>query len=154
MLKLNHKTLILISGAVWMAIGCFLLFLGLNLLVAGAHLQGFNPLLSSLAPYLGGMESVALLLVVVALYIGYMKGRFVLSKAAQKGIVRIRSMPEPANLSQIYSPQYYLLIGAMVLLGMSIKWFGFPNDIRGTVDVAIGAALINGAVFYFRQAYA
>jgi hypothetical protein len=57
------------------------------------------------------------------------------------------------SLTQIYSPTYYLLIGIMIGLGLSLKIFGLPIDIRGLVDVTIGAALINGAMLYFRSAF-
>lgn len=153
MLKVNHKALILLSGAVWMIAGCGLLYLGLHLMIDGLQARAEVPLLSSLGPFLGGIEQVALFLIVFGLFIGYMKGRYVLGRAAKKGIHRIRTLPEPADISSIYSKQYYLLLGAMVLLGMSIKWLGLPNDVRGFVDVAIGSALINGAMCYFRECY-
>jgi hypothetical protein len=38
----------------------------------------------------------------------------------------------------------------MVLLGLVIRFLPIPIDARGLVDVAIGSALINGAMLYFR----
>jgi len=35
-------------------------------------------------------------------------------------------------------------------LGMGIRYFGVPVDVRGLIDVAVGSALINGAMLYFR----
>lgn len=149
MLKCSHKTLIIISGLVWFAVGLYLLPLGLNYLLSGA--PGYYPVLNFLGPFLGGAQNSALLLVVIALGVGFMKGKHVLGKSAKQGIARIRSLTNP-TLSQIYSAKYYILLGGMILLGMSMKWLGLPEDTRGFVDVAIGAALINGAVVYFRQA--
>lgn len=155
-MKLSHNKLIIISGLVWFAVGSYLLPLGLSLL-SEAGRQELNPaanlpLIRSLAPYVGGFEQGMLAIVVAALMIGFLKGRFVLGKSAMKVMDRIRSMSNPASLSGIYSPKYYLLIGGMVLLGMSIKVLGLPNDVRGFVDVTIGSALINGAMIYFRSA--
>jgi hypothetical protein len=154
-MKLSHTKLIIISGLIWFAVGCSLLPFGLSLL-SEASRQEFNhaaylPFIRALAPYAGGFEQGMLAIVIGALMIGYFKGRFVLGKSAVRGMERIRSMPNPASLAAIYSPKYYALLGGMVLLGMSIKWLGLPNDIRGFVDVAIGSALINGAMIYFRS---
>lgn len=156
-MKLSHTKLIVISGLVWFLVGFYLLQLGLNLLVDSATTMptsGHYPLLSSVAHFIGDGQTAALLLVLIALFVGYMKGRYVLGKSAQKGVDRIRSFPNPAPLAHIYSPKYYLLLGLMIALGVSIKFFGVNNDIRGFVDTIIGAALINGAMIYFRLAQA
>jgi hypothetical protein len=47
-----------------------------------------------------------------------------------------------------------MLMGIMILLGLSMKWLGLPIEIRGTIDVAIGSALMNGGIAYFRTAFA
>lgn len=157
MLRLSHRVLIIISGAIWMAVGVFLMTLGLGLLVEGiksaklSDIESRLPILNNLGPYLGGIEQAALILIALCLFVGYMKGKHVLGKSARRGIERIRSFPNPTSLSNIYSAKYYILLGAMVGLGMSIKFLGLPNDVRGAVDVAIGAALINGAMIYFRN---
>lgn len=155
-MKLSHPKLIAISGAVWFAIGVYLLNLGLNLLVANSTAEGAiiaeYPLLQVMTPYLGSIQTAALTLVIIALAIGYFKGRYVLGKSAQKGVERIQSMPNPAPLSKIYSAKYYILLGSMVALGISIKYMGLSNDVRGFIDTIIGAALINGAMIYFRLA--
>lgn len=153
-MKLSHTKLIVISGLIWFTVGCWLLPLGLSLLSeASKHELNTGvtlPFIRGIAPYVGGFEQGMIAIVIGALMIGYVKGRFVLGKSAIKGMERIRSLPNPANLSGIYSPKYYMLLGGMVFLGMSIKWLGLPNDIRGFVDVTIGSALINGAMIYFR----
>lgn len=142
---------------VWLCVGLFLFTLGINLLVEGAQTEQFiqsaHPLLDTLGPLMGGLENAATLLMAGALLVGYFKGRVVLGKTAKKAVARLRMLPSPVKISQIYTPRYYLLLGFMMLLGMSIKFFGVPNDIRGFVDVAVGAALINGAMIYFRQAF-
>lgn len=154
MLKFSHRTLICFSGFIWMLAGLMLLRLGLILLYGTVQsLESSSyPLISALAPYLGSLESAAILLMSVALTVGYAKGRFVLGKSAKKGVERITSFPNPSGLGKIYSPKYYLLLGGMMGLGLSIKYLGIPDDIRGTVDIAIGIALLTGALVYFRFA--
>jgi hypothetical protein len=153
-MKLSHTKLIMISGLIWFGIGIYLLQLGLNLLLSGIEqdLATSNyPLLRILSPYTGSLELAIIVLVVIALLVGYFKGRYVLGKSAKKGVDRIRSFPNPAPLKSIYSAKYYLLLAAMMGLGISIKYMGLSNDIRGWIDTTIGSALINGAMIYFRH---
>ena len=135
MLKCSHQTLVYLSGLIWLAVWIFLLRLGLGLLLGES------------------LESLTLTLVgVSAFVIGYFKGRYVLGKSATRGIDRIRQMPNPTSIGNIYSLKYYLLLGGMILLGISIKYLGLPNAVRGFVDIAIGMALLTGALIYFRHA--
>ena len=154
-MKLSHSKMILLSGMVWFAIGLYLLQLGLNLLIGGINAdlsaKDIYPLIHILKKFFSSVESASIALLSVALFIGYLKGRYVLGKTAVKGVQRILSFPNPAKISQIYDAKYYILIGCMICLGVSIKFFGLSNDIRGAIDVAIGSALINGALVYFRH---
>lgn len=153
-MMLSHKKLIIISGSIWFVIGVYLLRLGMNLLHAGITdpSTGSYPLLENLKPYLGSVENVAMLLVVFALFIGYLKGRYVLGKSAQRGVERIRTFSDPTSITNIYSAKYYILLGGMVALGITIKYMGLNGDVRGVIDMIIGSALINGAMIYFKFA--
>ncbi|HEY5259365.1 MAG TPA: hypothetical protein VIJ46_01875 [Rhabdochlamydiaceae bacterium] len=133
-----HKTFITLSGLVWLVVGIFLLMKGLSLITTG---------------YVDG-DQTALLLISLGLAIGFVKGRFVLRKTVKRVVDRINSLPLPIQVSQVYSKGYYFLIGGMILLGMSMRWLPIPVAVRGTVDVAIGFALMNGAILYFRAARA
>jgi len=152
MINVRHAALFALSGLIWFAVGLFLLTLGLNFLneslVVGNHVS--YPMIDWMLPYFGNRESAVLTLIAAALAIGYFKGRFVLGKSAKKGIERIYTFPNPTALKNIYSAKYYILLALMMGLGLLIKYLGVPTDIRGLVDVAIGAALINGSMFYFR----
>lgn len=158
MLKMSHKSLIIFSGLIWLAVGCFLLPLGLNFLLQAIensyqHADNNYPLLQLFSSFSLNVENAVVILIAIGMLIGYSKGRYVLGKAALKGVRRIRSFPNPTALQNIYSPKYYILLGAMIGLGMSMKYLGIPADVRGVIDVAIGAALINGAMIYMRAAF-
>lgn len=157
MLLLRHKSLLIISGLIWLAVGTSLMSMGFKFLFDNVKgplfLESNYPLLQMIAPSLGGFEKAAMILAAVGLGIGYMKGNFVLGKSAKRGIERIQQFPNPTPLSNIYSAKYYILLGVMVGLGMSIKYLGVPLDVRGFIDVIIGAALIKGSMFYFRAAF-
>lgn len=153
MLKLSHAMLIVLSGLVWLAIGAFLLSIGLNFLVeSGKAPLGSYAFLETLSKWFGGKDQAVLTLVVLGLAIGYFKGRFVLGKAARKGVDRILSFPNPSSIASLYSARYVLLLAVMMGIGVSFRIFNLSHDIRGFVDVAIGAALLNGAMIYFRYA--
>lgn len=157
MLKLKHKTLITIAGLSWLAIGIFLLSLGLKLIVHKAveHevVGSGSSLISLLAPMAGGFQQAGMILVALALFIGYFKSRFVLAKTVRRMVNRIRGLAEPVSLIKLYSPAFYLIIAAMMGLGVLLRVTGIPFDIRGLIDVAVGSALINGALLYFKHAF-
>ncbi len=100
---------------------------------------------------LSGVNSAAAL-VAFALMIGYFKGKYVMRKSANRIVARIQGLPNPISLFKAYHPAYFILIASMMGIGMFIKALGLPNEIRGFIDVAIGSALINGSMNYFRSA--
>jgi len=150
MVKLNHKTLIFFSGLVWLGMGIFLLTLGLRLLFNSIEAASL-PLLGLLKPYFGGIENAAIGLIAFSLGLGYFKGKYVFKKTVKRVVGKIRSLPNPTYLTSVYSWPYYLLIILMIFLGFSMRYFGLSPDIRGVVDVAVGAGLIQGAIRYFRS---
>lgn len=125
---------IVVSGAVWFIIGGFLLSMGLYFLV--------------LQP-----QKSSMILVSLGLALGFIKGRFILSKTAQKAVKKIQLISEPISFLQVYPPIYLGLIASMMLLGIGLKWLEIAFYIRGVIDVAVGFALINASTIYFRSAY-
>lgn len=151
MLKLSQSSLSIISGLIWICVGIFLMQMGLKLILDPAYADGSSlPILSNFQGVMGGFQEAGIALVAIALFIGFLKGKLLLRKSARKGVERLKTFPDPMPLQQIYSAKYYILLAAMIGLGMSMRFLGIPNDIRGGIDVAVGAALINGAMEYFR----
>ena len=131
-MHISKTTWIAISGIIWFVVGIGLLTLGFNFLL-----------------FAGTTEFPIIL---IALVIGFLKGRFVLLKTVRRVVERILKLEPPVRFSQVYSKGYLALIGSMVLLGMSMKYLGLNPQIRGLVDIAIGSALLSGAFAYFRIA--
>ncbi len=152
---MSKTTWIAISGGIWFIVGMGLMVLGLNFIVLKARLDLMETtsLIARLSPLVGGREQAAMGLIICGLLLGFIKGRFVLIKTVKRVVTRIISLPMPVKISHVYSKGYLLLIMGMILLGLSMKWLGIPQEIRGTIDVAIGSALINGAMAYFRLAF-
>ena len=128
-MKCKHSHAIVFSGVLWLGIGLMLLSKGLGILQATSSIT----------------------LISLGLVIGFFKGRFILKKTVKRVVDRIHSLPNPLPIAKLYSPGYMLLIGGMIALGVSMRFIPVPSEVRGTVDVAIGAALMNGAMLYFRQ---
>jgi len=122
---MRHRGWIIGSGLLWLVGGVFLLHKGVSL-----------------------VGSSWLLFLGVAL--GFIKGRMVFAKTVQRIVKRIRSLSLPIRISQVYPPVYLAVIGVMVLFGVGLRFV--PEQVRGVIDVAVGSALIQGAILYFRAA--
>lgn len=130
---MKQRSWIIFSGAVWILIGFMLMYKGLQFL--------------SLA-----QTEHKTLYMAIGLMIGFLKGRFVLVKTVRRVVMRIASLPSPIRYKDVYAPSYYFLILGMMGLGMLLKFLPIGMEIRGMIDVAVGSALMNGAMFYFRVA--
>lgn len=139
------------SGVVWLAVGVFLLLFGVKLVVFSS-MEGapHSALFTKLYTMFTSREHSVLILVTGGLLVGFMKGRLVLSKTVRRVVDRICALPDPIRFFDVYSAGYLVLIASMILLGMGLRWLQVPSDIRGTIDIAVGSALMNGAMLYFR----
>ena len=154
MIKVSHHWLAALNGLIWLCIGVILLNLGLNFMVESILESNLalvkRPLLDPLSHLLGSRDNALIGLLSFCLLVGFVKGRLVFQKAVIRGIQRIRTLPNPAPLSQIYDKKYYILLGCMLLLSVGLRFVSL--DIRGAIDIAVGVALVQGAVLYFRSA--
>lgn len=130
---------IILSGSVWLIVGGFLLSMGLYLLILHPSSQN---------------QEFKMLLVFLGLVLGFIKGRFILSKTVQKVVKKVLFIAEPISFFQVYPPIYLGLIAGMMFLGMGLKWLEIAPYIRGIIDTAVGFALINASILYFQSAYA
>ena len=152
-MRLSPFAALLVSCLSWFAIGIFLLCKGVTLLVELAQPGRSSAIIDSFRSMAGGREQAVLVFICIGLLVGFMKGRYVLSRTVNRISTRIFSFAGPIELSQLYPLSYLILIASMVVLGLSLKWLPVPQEIRGTVDVAIGSALTNGALLYLRLAF-
>lgn len=125
----SHRTLIFCAGTLWLIIGIFLL-------ITGVSLTNLTPLLLS------------------ATAVGYLKGRFILSKSAKKQVKRICGLKAPLSFKHLYSKGYYFLIFGMMAMGMGLRFLPFPTAVRAFVDIVVGLALMIGALQYYLSARA
>lgn len=146
--RMKYRAWICLSGLIWFGIGMMLLYKGLHFIADGTVQK--DSLSHRFFPT--SVERGAMTLLGVGLLVGFVKGRFVLVKTVRRMVLRIVSLPLPLSWSKVYPVSYYVLIAAMMGLGMGMKRLPLPVDLRGMIDVAIGSALIHGAMLYFRAA--
>jgi hypothetical protein len=148
-MRAKHIGLVVLSGLLWLGIGVMLLVKGLRFVV---YAEPGCKMLENLTPYVGTRDQAIVFLIALGLFAGFMKGRFVLMKAVKKVVNRIASLSTPLKISQIYDKRYYALMVLMMGMGLALNFLNIPGDVRGTVDIAIGSALMNGAMGFFRSA--
>ncbi len=154
-MNIKKEPALIFSGLCWFSIGFFLLSKGLKMLVLAsmaAKSGAPGPFVKMAMNAVPNAEQAVVILIVISLFLGYLKGRVALRKSALRISSRIMALKEPLKLSQIYPKGYYFLLGGMMLLGMSLKFLSLPLDIYGMVDTIIGSALVNGSLVYFREA--
>ena len=128
---MKHRSWIALSGMIWAVIGTMLLYKGLSFLSQIDHAQA--------TWWIGA-----------GLIIGFVKGRLVLSKTVARMCAHIEALPMPIQMATVYPKSYWLLLAGMMGLGFLMRFI--PTEFRGCVDVAVGSALVNGAMLYFRRA--
>jgi len=157
MFRVSHSTLYRISGFIWLAVGIVLLNTGLVLIMSGftSHPfdpQGYSSIFSYLSELVRGPDNAACLFIGIGLALGLVKGRFVMRKVACKSFDRIKLLENPTPITNLYTKANLFVLVAMVFLGMSMRYMAVAYDIRGLIDAAVGAALMQGAINYFQYA--
>jgi hypothetical protein len=143
---MKRKNWIVITGISWLCMGVWLLYKGLSLISKSLVLK------DSYIHRWDNPEQAATYLMAIGLLVGFLKGRLVLSKTVKRITKRIYSLQAPVGFKDAFPVSYWLLIGFMMTLGMGLKFLPISIDIKGAIDVAIGSALVNGAMLYFRTA--
>lgn len=156
-MNVKKSTLVLLASALWFIVGISLMFLGhyyFNLgrqLLPSLAFNGSFSIIAFLTNFLPNPQNAASLCQVLALTIGFIKGRFVLKRTVERQIERIRGLQEKAPITAIYSKNLYFLVVGMILLGMSMKYLPIFYDTRGFIDLAVGFALMNGSFHYTKM---
>ncbi len=149
---MKRKNWAFACGIFWAIGGFLLLRKGLFFLsVSTENIQEPGPLVSWMFSFTHSLVQSHMLLMIIALFLGMLKGRKVMAKAALRVIQRWSMIHgEKISFSKVLDQKMWILIGCMVLLGIGLNYIGFPHDIRGVIDIAVGSALLQGALVYFK----
>lgn len=134
---MNAKKWIMFTGVVWFAIGCMLMTKGIKYL--------------ALAKISDVSSDFCMLLTFFGLILGYLKGRYIFAKTVNRLVSRIQSIKGSITLFNVYPVSYWAIMVAMSFMGVFIKALPLNIEFLGMIDLAIGSALINGAMLYFRK---
>ncbi len=132
----SWRALTVLSGVVWIVVGISLFNLGLKFLWADEFVNDLY-----FFPFW----------VLLCLYIGFLKGRFVLTKSANRIVNRLVSLPQPIALWKVYSPTTWGLFLIMIAFSKGMQIYDVSLFVRGSVDLIVGMALIKGSFFYFKK---
>lgn len=149
MKSISLKSLFWLSALTWILVGIFLLSLGARLLT-NENPSAYFSLVEYFSGVLGDKGNAITLLTVLGLFVGYFKGRYVLKNTVHKQVRRLKGIQRPLHLGDLYTKKYLLLIGLMISLGFILRALPIHPDVRGVIDLAIGAALLFGASNYLR----
>lgn len=152
-MMMTYRRALFISGGTWVAMGIFLIIKAVSLLKTAVSLE-HAPLLHFFRVLFGSTDEASIAIVILALTIGYVKGRMVLGKTACKTIERLSVLESPFPLSKLYVPRYYAILLVMMCLGFVFRFFSIAGDIRGFIDLTVGSALVHGSLVYFKVAVA
>lgn len=149
-MRLNHRMVFVLLGTLWLLVGAMLLSVGMRLVVSASLLQGSadgRPLLTLFHALFGHFEGALALALFLGLFVGVCKGRWVMRRAVSRGVRAIQQLPNPSPMSALFSARFFLIV--LVMLGMGWILRLFPDDVRGVVDIAVGAALLYGATCWY-----
>ncbi len=132
--RLSPRRLAWLAFGLWALGGVVLCSLGTSrLLLAGRD---------TVAPGLLGFGAV------LSLAIGFAKGRLLLSKTASRNIERLGRLTEDQRPIHVYGPRSWMVISLMTAVSLALSLGGVPPFWRGTVNLAIGAALVTSSFNY------
>lgn len=154
-MPVSRRTLIIFSGTLWFCVGATLMTFGIFHLIKAVSVEpkGFSLLTLFLGFFKTPNES-ALLLISIGLYVGYLKSRYFLQASVKREVKRLMLLPSPLSLRYLFNRKYLLLVFVMIALGIILRFLPCNYDVRGFIQLIIGSALVNGALFYFRNALA
>ncbi|MFT7541599.1 MAG: ferrochelatase [Gammaproteobacteria bacterium] len=140
-MQVKAKSLKYLAGCVWLAVGIGLLIAGLRF-VFGLNEEGSErtPGGIALALSIGGA-------------IGFLKGRYVLSRTAQRNLKRIKKLRDP-RVWHVFTRTMAILILLMIALGRGLRGLAADGYLGGYLGigglyVGIGMALAVASLTYF-----
>ena len=133
---MTYVRALIFSGIIWVVVGTSLALKGIQYSVISAN----------------NSDAKLLSIFILGAVLGYLKGRFVLTKSVARYMRHIVQFEEPLKFTQLFPKSYLVLVGVMMCLGMSMRHIPIPLDIKGCIDIAVGVALYYGSIVYFKKA--
>jgi hypothetical protein len=87
-------------------------------------------------------EADLAVLALLAILLGFLKSHFILDKTAAKSINRILLFDDGTCLGAVYSKATWMLVLAMMGMGILLRHSSLPRPLLGIIYVTIGWALL------------
>ncbi len=95
-----------------------------------------------------------LVAVAVGLLMGGVKAKYLFSKSCKKNIARIAALEQP-KLWQFFRPGFFLMLAAMITLGVTLSRLAEGNFLFllavAALDLTIAVALLTSSTVFWRQ---
>jgi hypothetical protein len=125
----SERTLILLAGGMWLAVGTRLLALAGEWVAASTH-------------------SHRLLCLGVGLAMGLCAQRFGFSRLVAKNLARIRALNEPAPVTAFIPLKSLIIIAVMIGMGVALRHSPVPKLVLVPIYACMGSALMLASMGY------
>lgn len=115
------KTLLLLSACLWTIIGCMLISKGIFRLFP--------------------LPEYKLVIILSACFAAVIKSKFMLDRAAVKGVKRILTLKDGTCLGAVYSVKTWLLVLCMIGMGVILRNSSLPMTLLSFIYLTIGLGL-------------
>lgn len=115
----QQKTHLLLAASLWTSIGIMLMVRGLGWLLAAD----------------------LVFLALPAVLLGFLKARYILDRTAARSIERILLLQDGTCLGAVYSKWTWLLVLAMMGMGMLLRSSALPRPLLAVLYIMVGWAL-------------
>ena len=124
--------LLLFSAIMWLSVGQYLIRLATDWLIIEV-----NP--------------VKYLYAIVGVFLGLIKYRITFLKVIKKNILRIEQKPGKLCAFSFLSWKNYVLVGFMMLLGITLRYSPIPKLYLSILYIGIGFGLVFGSLRYLKS---
>lgn len=129
--SVDKRFLLFLAGAVWVAVGCYLITRAWYWLAAAGHTETTG--------YAVAGAAAALLI-----------HHFGFLKIVDKNLDRLQPMSDRTCVFAFMSWRSYLTVGVMIALGTLLRAAPIPRPLLSAVYIAIGMSLVLSSVRYMR----
>lgn len=146
---MNQNKAMALAGSLWCTIGVVLMLRGLSFIQAMMESSIRGPVYLFIEKFsLSQSLSTPVVLLLIGVFIGFVKGNTVLKKGAEKNIERLKLL-KIVPIWKVFPVAGWVIMGVMSMIGMVVRYAGIPLDIRAVILVAVGSGLIQGGMTYF-----
>ncbi len=141
-MNISRESHLKFAFVIWVLVGTGLLSAGSMFLFGGRMLPLTDISCSGIMEWSG---------LLIAFVLGFLKGKFVLTKIGRKNIARIEQLPDASPFYRTFSLRSWMLVLLMIVIGRTIRFLGAPYLVVGVIYIAVGFALLLGSRTYLER---